>query len=120
MLLVARAQTTFNIEAPRVAALGEPFRVEFTLNDKPEDFVAPDFGSFEVIAGPSVSEGTSISMVNGNTTRTFSVTYTYVLVASQTGNHTIGGAKATVSGKDYSTKAYPIEIVQERTSGGNG
>lgn len=112
------AQTTFNVEAPRIAALGEPFRVEFTLNDKPDDFVAPDFGSFDVIAGPSISEGTSFSSINGKTTRSFNITYTYVLVANQTGNQTIGSAKASVDGKNYTTKAYPIEIVQERSTPG--
>ncbi len=115
-LLRLEAQTSFTVEAPRVAALGEPFRVEFVLSGEPDDFVAPDFGSFEVIAGPSISQGSSVSIINGKTTRSFSVTYTYVLLANQTGNQTIGSAKAEVDGKNYSTKPYPVEIVNERKS----
>lgn len=109
-----------DVNAPQVVAVGEAFRVEFAMNGKPEDFTAPSFDSFEVLAGPSVSQSSSMSFVNGKRTSSSSYTYSYVLVASEKGNKEIGAASAINEKKTYKSKPLPIEIVEEKggTEGG--
>ena len=82
----------FEANAPAVVAVGEAFRIEFSLNAKPEEFVPPTFDGFDVVAGPTLSEGTSVSIVNGNVTKTSSFTYTYVIQASSVGKASISAA----------------------------
>ena len=82
----ARAQKVdFEVGAPGVVAVGEAFRIEFTVNAKPDGFTPPAFGGFDVLAGPTTSEGTSVSIVNGHVSKTVSFTYTYVLQAQNEG-----------------------------------
>lgn len=120
-IVVARADgnITFEVNTPLLVAAGEMFRVEFILeNGKPEkeSFVAPDFAGLEVLAGPTVSTGSSFQMVNGVTSSTTTHTITYVVVANEPGNLTIGSAKVVVKGTTYHTKATPIEIVDQKNN----
>ena len=94
----------FEANAPAVVAVGEAFRIEFSLNAKPEEFVPPTFDGFDVVAGPTLSEGTSVSIVNGNVTKTSSFTYTYVIQASSVGKASISAASVRVDGKSYGTQ----------------
>lgn len=113
---VASAQVSFTADAPALTALGQPFRVEFSVDAEPErdSFEAPSFEGFEVIAGPSVSTGHSIQFVNGKQSSSYSCSYTFVLLPSTSGTFTIGSASVTVDGKRYSTKPQPIEVVAEK------
>lgn len=103
-------QVAFEAAVPSVVAADEVFRIEFRLNAKPDSFTPPSLSGFEVIAGPSTSQGQSISIVNGNTTKTISFTYTYVLQAASTGKFTVGAAEVVVDGKRYSTKPVSVEV----------
>lgn len=115
---VAAEDVSFKANAPMIVAVGESFRVEFALNAKPEgdSFAPPEFEGFDVLAGPAVSQGSSIQIINGNMTRSVNISYTFVLVANEAGNFTIGGAKVEVDGKSYSSQSLPIEVVEERGS----
>ncbi len=109
---------SFTTSAPMMVSAGETFRVEFAINASPDrdSFSPPQFEGFDVLAGPAVSQGSSIQIVNGKMTRSTNVSYTYVLVAQGEGNFTIGTASAVVDKKSYSTKPLPIEVVAERQS----
>ncbi len=111
-------KVVFQASSPLTVALGEPFRVEFALNAEPEDgsFKAPSFDGFDVLAGPAVSRGSSIQIVNGSMTKSVNFTYTFVLLPNSAGNVTIDAAEATVDGTVYRTQALPIEIVEESGS----
>nr|WP_300748227.1 BatD family protein [uncultured Alistipes sp.] len=115
----ADEKVTFEVKAPMMVAKGEAVRVEFTLNAKPDDnsFVAPSFEGFDVIAGPAVSRGSSIQIINGQMTRNSSYTITYVLLPQQEGTFTIGAATARVDKTEYRTKTLPIEVVDEGQTG---
>lgn len=117
----ADEQVTFETSAPMIVSAGEAFRVEFNLNAKPDDksFEAPSFDGFSVLAGPSVSQGSSIQIVNGSMTRSVSYTITYVLQAPKAGQLTIGVAKIAVDGKSYSTQKTPIEVRQDNDNHGS-
>ncbi len=111
----AQSATTFTTNAPMQVAVGETFRIEFALNANPEDdsFTPPTLTGFDILAGPAVSRGSSVQIINGSMTKSVNYTYTYVVVASAAGTSTIGAASAVVDGKKISTKPLPIEIVEE-------
>ena len=52
----AAGKPVLEVSTPLTVALGEPFRVEFSLNAKPDEdsFQAPDFVGFDVLAGPAI------------------------------------------------------------------
>lgn len=113
MFCVAYAEeVAFQTNAPMIVNASEAFRVEFALNAKPDDrsFEAPSFEGFDVLAGPSVSHGSSVQIVNGSMTKSYNYTISYVLQASSAGEHKIGVAKIGVDGKSYSTQVTPIEV----------
>ncbi len=114
----AAKDVTFKANVPLMVTLGEPFPVEFSLNAQPEDgtFAPPSFDGFDVIAGPRISNGTSIQVINANITRTVSYTYTYVLLANSEGNFTIPAASVEVDDVLYKSDVVPIEVVKESSS----
>lgn len=107
---------TITTNAPRVVAVGETFRVEFSMNGKPDNFKAPSFDGFELIAGPSVSQSNSISIVNGKRSSKSEYTYSYVLIAAAKGTYTIAVAEATADGKAYRSSPLPVEVVDDNSS----
>ena len=122
-LFTARAadKPVFEVSTPLTVALGEAFRVEFSLNAKPDDnsFKAPAFEGFEVLAGPAVSSGSSIQIINGSMTKSVNVSYTFVLLPKVAGAQTIGSASASVDGEQVSSRPQPIEVVDEGSAGGS-
>ncbi len=113
----AQSATTFTTNAPMQVAVGETFRIEFALNATPENdtFTPPSFLGFDVLAGPAISQGSSIQIINGSMTKSVNVTYTFVVVASSAGTNTIEAASVIVDGKKITTKPLPIEVVAETT-----
>ena len=111
----AAEKVTFEASSPLTVAVGEAFRVEFALNAKPDGdtFKAPSFEGFDVLAGPAISQGSSVQIVNGSMTKSVSYTYTFVLLPQAAGNVTIGAAEVKVDGSSYRTRPLPIEIVNE-------
>lgn len=111
----AQSATTFTTNAPMKVAVGETFRIEFALNATPDDdsFVPPALNGFDILAGPAVSRGSSVQIINGSMTKSTNYTYTYVVVANNAGTNTIGSASVVVDEKKYTTKALPIEVVTE-------
>ena len=111
-LPVSAEEVSFEVHTPTIVAEGEPFRIEFSLNTKPDLFNPPaSFGGFDVLAGPSPSEGRSVQIINGKVTQSFSISYTYVLQGNKVGKFTIPGAVARVDGKTYTTQSQTIEVV---------
>ena len=111
----AAEKVTFEANSPLTVAAGDAFRVEFALNAKPDDdtFKAPSFEGFDVLAGPAVSQGSSVQIVNGSMTKSVSYTYTFVLLPQAAGNVTIGAAEVKVDGSSYRTRPLPTEFVNE-------
>ena len=67
--------------APGQVAVGEQFRLSYTVNtDDARNFRAGDIpDAFDVLMGPSTSTQSSFQMVNGHTSSSSSITYTYIL-----------------------------------------
>ena len=86
LLTVAALAQQITGKAPSQVAVGEQFRLTYTVNtDDVSGFRAgniPD--AFDVLMGPSTSTQSSFQMVNGHTSSSTSVTYTYILVHGKT------------------------------------
>ena len=111
--------------APSQVAVGEQFRLSYTINTQDvRGFRVgriPD--GFEVLMGPSTSTQSSFQMVNGHTSSTSSVTYTYILVANKNGSFTIPAAHVTADGKSISSNEIQIRVTgqsQQSSGGGSG
>ncbi len=107
---------SFNASGPSVIGVGEQFRITLTINsDDISNFTPPNFGGFNILAGPSTSRRSSFNMVNGKTTNTSSTTFTYVLSANKEGIFTIGGAKINVSNTTYTSNSLKIKVQKNPT-----
>lgn len=103
---------SISVSVPSNVSVGENFRLSYTINTQDvEDFRAgniPD--AIEVIAGPYTSSQSSFQMVNGHTSSSSSITYTYTLYASKNGVYTIPAARANVNGKTITSKAVKVTV----------
>ena len=105
--LSAMAQT-LKANAPQQVAIGQQFRLTYTVNSQDvSNFHIGQIPSdaFEILMGPSTSTQSSFSMVNGRTTQSSSVTYTYILSALKNGTFTIPAATINVDGSQISSNA---------------
>ena len=77
-LIVAALAQTLTGRAPAQVAVGEQFRLSYTVNtDDAKGFRAGDIpDAFDVLMGPSTSQQSSFQMVNGHTSSSSSITYT--------------------------------------------
>ncbi|HXB93497.1 MAG TPA: BatD family protein [Puia sp.] len=84
------------------------FQVEFVVENAKqiEDLIPPDFPGFRVAQGPIQSTGMSI--VNGNMSQYKGLSF--VLEPLKTGRFTIGGAVATVDGKQMRSNSVVITV----------
>lgn len=114
----ADEKVTFETNAPMLVSAGEAFRIEFALNAKPDDnsFVPPSFDGFDVLAGPAVSQGSSIRIINGEMSKNINYTITYVLLPQKSGDFRIGAAEAKVKDKTYRTRETIVEV-RDNSSG---
>lgn len=123
LLIIQMVAQTLTGRAPSQVAVGEQFRLSYTINTQDvRGFRAgrmPD--GFEVLMGPSTSTQSSFQMVNGHTSSTSSVTYTYILVANKNGTFTIPAAHVTADGKSISSNEIQIRVTgQSQQSSGGG
>ena len=109
MTMMAQIRVT----APQHVAVGEMFHLKYTITSTVDvrEFRAgnvPD--AFEILTGPYTSTQQNYQMINGHTSQSSSVTYTYILSANKNGTFTIGGARAVVNGKTVSSPTVKITV----------
>lgn len=109
--LVGNAQS-MSVSVPSHVSVGENFRLSYNINTQEvENFRAGNIPeAIEVIAGPYTSSQSSFQMVNGHTSSSSSVTYTYTLYASKNGTYTIPAAHARVNGRIISSRAVKVTV----------
>jgi len=98
--------------APSHVAVGEQFRLTYTVNTQNvSDFRAGDIPEeLEVLIGPNRSMQSSYQMINGHTSSTSSITYTYIVCATKNGTFNIPPAHVVVGGKTIASKALTIKV----------
>ena len=72
---------------------------------------------FTLVWGPQKGTSTSVSIVNGKTTRSSQTSYTYILQAKKTGTFTFAPATATVKGDQIRSKSVQVTVVEGRADG---
>ena len=118
-IAVSWAQTLTG-RAPAQVAVGEQFRLSYTVNtDDAKGFRAGDIpDAFDVLMGPSTSQQSSFQMVNGHTSSSSSITYTYILSANKNGSFTIPAAHVTAGGKTITSNELHIKVSGQAQQGG--
>ena len=112
MALTALAQDVeFKASAPAQVIVGKPFQLTYSVNQRAKDLRAPEFTDFDYIAGPYTSQSSSTSFVNGKRTSSFTLTYTYTLMASKEGIFTIPPATIKVDGEQYTSNGVRISVL---------
>ncbi len=114
---------SFRANAPQQVAVGQQFRLTYTVSTQdvsgfrvgqiPED-------AFDVLMGPSTSTQSSFTIVNGKTSQSSTITYTYILSALKEGSFTIPPATIKAEGNQLSSNAVKITVSGSVPSGGGG
>ena len=126
MTLTGWAQT-IRVEVHNIVELGERFNVVFVVDGEhaPSDFQWSPGDDFTLVWGPQKGTSTSISIVNGKTTKASQTSYTYILQAKKTGAFQLASATATVKGTEIHSRAAQVTVVEGRdeaaaAQGGSG
>ena len=115
---------TLTGSAPSHVSVGEQFRLTYTINTQNvSDFRAGDIPEeLEVLIGPNRSMQSSYQMINGHTSSSSSITYTYIVCATKNGSFTIPPAHVVVGGKSISSNSLTIKVsgtAQSNNGGGS-
>ncbi|MDY6800947.1 MAG: BatD family protein [Bacteroidota bacterium] len=98
--------------APGVVEMGQRFRLTYTVNTQTDQFLPPDIKDFTILAGPSTSTSSNVSIINGKVTQSFELKYTYILESIKEGTFKIQPASVLVDGEKYVSKPLEIEVVK--------
>ncbi len=108
-----------SVSVPASVAAGENFRLSYTVNTQDvADFRAgniPD--GLEVLAGPYTSTQSTYQMVNGHTSSSSSITFTYTLYAAKAGTYVIPAARVKVNGKMVTSRTAKVTVTGSARSG---
>lgn len=108
----ADGKVSFTATAPDAIAVGDQFRLSYTVTTQNvRDFRAPSIKGFDVLMGPSRSQQNSVQIINGQTTSTSSITFTYILMANTEGSFTIPGATITADGNQLVSNSVQIKVL---------
>lgn len=118
---VGTVSAQISVSVPSHVQAGENFRLAYTINNQDvEDFRAgfiPE--GLELIAGPYTSQQSSYQMVNGHTTSSSSITFTYTLYATKDGSYNIPPAHARIRGRNVASRAVRVMVSgRARNTGG--
>ena len=115
MTLSGWAQT-IRVEVHNIVELGERFNVVFVVDGEhaPSDFQWSPGDDFTLVWGPQKGSSTSVSIINGKTTKSSQTSYTYILQAKKTGSFQLAAATATVKGTEIRSRAAQVTVVEGR------
>ena len=118
---VGDACAQISVSAPSKVSAGENFRIAYTINTQDvEDFRAGNIPSgLELIAGPYTSQQSSYQMINGHTSSSSSITFTFTVFAAKEGVYTVPAAHARVRGHNMVSRSVRITVSgRARSNGG--
>lgn len=122
----AAGDIVFKASAPSAVAMGEQFRLTYTVNAEAKDLRVQSMPDFEVLMGPSQSVSHSSSWVNGQSKSETTVSFTYILMPKKEGTFEIAPATVKANGANYTSNALTIKVLPEdktsknKTSGDAG
>lgn len=119
VLGVMAQKVTFTAQGPNAVAVGDQFRIAYVVTtQKVSDFSAPSMTDFDVLYGPSRSSQSSVQMINGKTTSTSSITFSYTLMATKEGTFTLPGATITADGDQMRSNSLTIKVLPKDEANG--
>lgn len=111
-LNVALAEATFTTIPPRQVIAGNKFNITFRLKDgEGSNITAPEIQGCTLLYGPSTSTMQSYQNINGRTTSSKTIDFSYVYRADTPGTYTIGEATINVDGKTLRTSEVQFKVL---------
>ncbi len=113
------ADISFSVIPPRQVIEGNKFNVTFRLkNAEGSDINAPEIEGCKFIYGPSTSTMSSYQVINGQTTSSTSIDYSFVYRAEKAGTFTIASTSIIVNGKTLSSEPVKFTVLPADNSNG--
>lgn len=110
---------TFKASAPDAVAMGEQFRLTYTVNAEGRELRTPDLSDFDVLMGPSTSTNRSIQVINGQSSSVFTQTFTYILMPKKEGTFNLAPATIKVKNANYNSNSLVVKVLPPDQSGKN-
>lgn len=107
----AEEPVRFVASAPSTVILDKPFQLVYSVNASGKDLRLPEITNFEVLAGPFESRSSSYQIINGKTTSSISISYTYTLQGTKTGTFTVPSGSIVVDGQKYNSNGLSIKVL---------
>ena len=109
----AWSQVKVTVQAPSQVEEGQSFRVGYAVNTQEvEDIQLSETSGLDLLYGPSVSRSSSFSMVNGKTTHSSKITYTYILQAKKQGTYKLPVATVKSGGQTYKSNQASVQVLE--------
>jgi hypothetical protein len=106
------ADVTFKAVAPEAVVMGEQFRLVYSIDTEGgREFRAPDLSEFEVLIGPTPSNFSSTQIVNGQYSRVYSDSYTYILMPKKEGTFNLAPATIKIGNSTYTSNSLVIKVL---------
>ena len=123
--LIGRAggesSVTVRVQAPSEVIQGDRFRVSYIVNTSDvDDFRIDAFEGLVELYGPSRSQSSSYSIINGKATSSSSVTFTYTVTTDKAGTFRVPAATVTSGGKTVKSASPQITVLPGGSGGSNG
>ncbi|MCD8194408.1 MAG: BatD family protein, partial [Tannerellaceae bacterium] len=94
---VSAQNNTIKASPQQAVAMGEQFRLSYTINAEAKDLRIPELADFDVLMGPSTSSSHSTQIINGKMTSETMLTFTYILMPKKEGTFNIEPARIKVN-----------------------
>ncbi|MBD5257626.1 MAG: protein BatD [Barnesiella sp.] len=117
MALSAMAQTSFNVIPPRNVIAGQRFQVVYRLsNAQGGNPKVGEIKGCQLLYGPSRSTSQSYQVINGVSTSSSTIDFTYVYRADNAGTYTIPAASIDADGKKLQTSETSFSVLPADTN----
>ena len=98
---------------------GITLRLESNKSVRGHNLSVGRVSSLQLVVGPSLSQQSSISIVNGKQVASYITDYTFIYQATKTGTFTVPSASIEVDGKKLVTNSIQIQVAKASSGGGN-
>lgn len=107
-------EVSFVTSAPKAVEVNQQFRLSYKVNrGNVKEPRLPAIEHFNILSGPNRSTSQSYSNINGVDKWEHSVTFNYILLATEEGTFEIPGATITVDGEQITSNKVTIKVLPE-------
>lgn len=114
--LRAQDDYTFEVKAPTQVGVGQAFDIQFVISStkaiEATNFRAPTFKGLDIHFGPSQSQSSSTTIINGQRSQTVSIILSYRVSAPKEGIINFAPASIDIAGKTYKTSGVSLQVTK--------